>query len=1465
MEAFVFDIQGNPKTLGELPGFRGFRVRSFFYGLSLCAISSFCTVESSAKIIHRYAFDGFATEAADSLGQKNGTFEGGAKLTGNGAIALDGINDYVNLPGGLLTNLDDATLETWVTWSGPAEESWNRIFEFGKDDLNYLYLTPRTGSSPRHARFGIAAGGPERKINAGVQLPGDGSTRNHLVITFNGITRRVTLFLDGLEQGSTTATVPLKGFSDAHAWLGKSHFAWVPPFQGMIHEFRIYDHTLSAEQVTKNFAAGPDLLPGPVIQDFSVDRESVHSGTKVNLSWNVSEGAIGTIDPGGIMVNAAIGTVEVLALADTSYTLTVADPEGVRSASIQVRIDDRPEIRSFTATPEKTSPGGQVTLEWDVAYADRILLDNIPVTGTSHVLNVSGPRTFKLKAENRYGSRKSNSLVWVESTGIVRISEFLAANDNGLIDEYGDSSDWLEVENPGIAMVDLSDWYLTDDPSALRKWGFPPGTTLAPSSRLLVRASGRGVTAPKGELHTNFKLGSDKDGFLAILHKDGSFGNYYYPYPKQHTDFSYGLDATAQSVFFAEPTPGQANAKTGQLGFVKDTKFSHNRGFFEEPFLLTVSCQMESAKIWCTVDGSVPGPSNSASFLYEEPFPVSTTTSFRARAFLEGYEPSNTDTHTYFFLQDVIKQPTRPEGYPSTWATNQAADYAMDARIVNSAAYKDRILPALGTHPTIALTVGVDAMFGNKPGIYSHPTAKGIDWEIPASVEFISFPWATDKQEDCGIRMQGNASRQPSRPKHNMRLVFRDLYGAGRLEYKLFENASATKFNNLILRGQNGDSWIHPNGPQRVRATLLRDQWHRAIRTDMGHETINQGHVHVYINGLYWGFFHLYERAEAEMMAENHGGQPEDYDVVQDFNKTAGKIEVLDGTIDAWNAMFPLATEVAAGSRPWTDMRQLVDMENYVDYMVLNFFTGNTDWDKGNWRAGRKRGLDSPGWWFFSWDSERTLWSINQNSTGFNHASRGTGLHQILAQDAGYRLFFADRVHKLFQNGGSLSFARASTIWNNLAAEIRPALVAESARWGDSHRASNPYKPDTEWEKEISWMTGTFFVQRPAIVLNQFRAKNLYPSLAPPSFSQHGGSIASGSIVNLSGASGDIYYTTDGSDPRVPNDTINPLAIQGEAFQITKALTLKARIKDGEIWSPLTEAPFSVQLQLRINEIHYQPKDAIHSEFIEIENSGPGPASLDGVRFSDGIDFSFPTGTVLGSGERILLVSNQDAFAQLYPGVPVAGVFNGKLRNEGERLALSNLTGETLFEVTYDNTTPWPQSAAGGGRTLVLPDDADPSDPASWRPSSHDGGSPGTENPEPSGDSDSDGLPDEWELQHFGDFNQPADGDFDTDGLANLLEYAFGSSPSDSSSTNLPHPSIQEGQYLAVTYERLTGTDLTLTIQFSDDLKTWSSNPTGIQTVSVLTNGLTETVTVREIAPISNRKQRFLRVLAASQ
>ena len=161
------------------------------------------------------------------------------------------------------------------------------------------------------------------------------------------------------------------------------------------------------------------------------------------------------------------------------------------------------------------------------------------------------------------------------------------------------------------------------------------------------------------------------------------------------------------------------------------------------------------------------------------------------------------------------------------------------------------------------------------------------------------------------------------------------------------------------------------------------------------------------------------------------------------------------------------------------------------------------------------------------------------------------------------------------------------------------------------------------------------------------------------------------------------------------------------------------------------------------------PQRIPHSEFLEIINAGTGPASLDGVSLSDGVEFEFSIGTELAPGERIILVSDKVAFANLHPEVPIGGVFNGKLRNEGERIAISTLTGETIFEVTYDNKSPWPLSASGGGRTLVLKDGADPADPKAGAPAVKMEALPGTENPEPSGDSDSDGLPDEWELTNI--------------------------------------------------------------------------------------------------------------------
>jgi hypothetical protein len=120
------------------------------------------------------------------------------------------------------------------------------------------------------------------------------------------------------------------------------------------------------------------------------------------------------------------------------------------------------------------------------------------------------------------------------------LTEFSAANDNGIRDSDGDRSDWIEIHNAGDARADLNGWFLTDDPNRLPKWRFP-SVSIDPDAYLLVFASEKDRIDPAGELHTNFRLSADGE-YLALVKPDGrtvafDFGP---SYPHQIVDYSFG-------------------------------------------------------------------------------------------------------------------------------------------------------------------------------------------------------------------------------------------------------------------------------------------------------------------------------------------------------------------------------------------------------------------------------------------------------------------------------------------------------------------------------------------------------------------------------------------------------------------------------------------------------------------------------------------------------------------------------------------------------------------------------------------------------------------------------------------------------------------------------------------------------------------------------------------------------------
>ncbi|MFT5525431.1 MAG: hypothetical protein ACI9HK_003399, partial [Pirellulaceae bacterium] len=291
-----------------------------------------------------------------------------------------------------------------------------------------------------------------------------------------------------------------------------------------------------------------------------------------------------------------------------------------------------------------------------------------------------------------------------------------------------------------------------------------------------------------------------------------------------------------ENRYFGQLTPGEINNESF-LGFVEDTRFSVDRGYYSSAFQVEISSDTTAATIVYTTNGD--RPTLAAGTVYSQPIDITTTTVLRAVAFKAGYQESNVDAHTYIFVDDVIQQPANPVGFPSVWGP-VPADYEMDQRIVTDPRFSDQITAALQTHPVMSLTIDNAEFWDPTTGIYANTQQVGREWERDVTVELFDFPGGESSKVNAGIRLQGNASRSTTRPKHNMRLLFRDEYGTDKLEFPLFGDTDVQIFDELILRGGNGDAWIHPSLGQEIDAQYIRDQWLRDSLGVMGHVSPEQ-------------------------------------------------------------------------------------------------------------------------------------------------------------------------------------------------------------------------------------------------------------------------------------------------------------------------------------------------------------------------------------------------------------------------------------------------------------------------------------------------------------------------------------------------------------------------------------------------------------------------------------------------
>jgi|GEM_PF-1485085 len=147
--------------------------------------------------------------------------------------------------------------------------------------------------------------------------------------------------------------------------------------------------------------------------------------------------------------------------------------------------------------------------------------------------------------------------------------------------------------------------------------------------------------------------------------------------------------------------------------------------------------------------------------------------------------------------------------------------------------------------------------------------------------------------------------------------------------------------------------------------------------------------------------------------------------------------------------------------------------------------------------------------------------------------------------------------------------------------------------------------------------------------------------------------------------------------------------------------------------TPMQENVFSpnhVPFALQINEIQYHDKDSIDGltiidddvfEFIELKNVSNSTLDVSDYFFSRGVDYEFPTNTLIPPAAFYIIAKNSSFFNARYNQLP-DGEYEGKLKNSGEEIWLHDGNGTLIDVVEYDDAGLWDSLPDGSGYSLAL-------------------------------------------------------------------------------------------------------------------------------------------------------------------
>jgi hypothetical protein len=413
-----------------------------------------------------------------------------------------------------------------------------------------------------------------------------------------------------------------------------------------------------------------------------------------------------------------------------------------------------------------------------------------------------------------------------------------------------------------------------------------------------------------GEVHANFRL-SQAGEELTLRDPSGvvvdsvTFG-----FQTQDHSFGRSPNASGPWRYLLTPTPEAANESAAfDEAISTEVEFDLPPGKYAFPVQVSMFAQPAGqVLVHYTTDGSTPAL---ASPLYTAPVPVNTSTVFRAAGFIAS-ELATRVVSKSFFVGGTVQ-------LPIISISMEPADFAT---------------------------------------VHNNSNARGRTSERESYLEFFDAQGVLAASTGFGMRLHGGAGRSGDfNTKKAYKAYFRGEYGDTKLRAPIIPDTPVEEFDKLVLRSGFNDCF-RTNGA----AAYTRDQLIRDLHEDMGGLVSHGSWCMLYVNMQLRGIYNVVERMDEEFLGSYF--ESEDWDVIKTGN------DVLVGTIDEWERLrsFVVQNDLSQDLL-FAQASQLLDLENFTSYMILNMWAQNHDWPHNNWYAARRRVPDGR-WIFLSWDAE---------------------------------------------------------------------------------------------------------------------------------------------------------------------------------------------------------------------------------------------------------------------------------------------------------------------------------------------------------------------------------------------------------------------------------------------------------------------------------------------------------------